>query len=614
MNTPTSETPRSFALVVGIGALQGLLLWWLSGALTDRTWPATSAVWYTTLLLSVVYLPPIVYGLSAWAERPRTWILVAVAGLLLLGAGMHHGRHIDLLPVTEPYGGVSSFPLLLLALVFLFHAIPFAQVYLDTGRWRPDYSLLFSYTWRNALQLALAGLFTGVFWILLHLGLELFDMIGIHTPKALFSEDPRLSLLVAAIVYGVGFHMAGSADRLLLALRQQVLTLLKWLALVATLILVLFTVALVIRAPSLIAEHKHVVRASWLLWLTIITVYLYNAAYQDGHNPAPYPAVAGKILRYAAPLLTLMSGMALYALIVRVNAYGLTVARVWALVVALIALGYAVTYTWAALRPGPWMGGMGRANVGVALALLAALALLLSPALPPERLAARSMAWHLANDPRAITAETLRALRFESGVYGVEQLRSLASARTGNPVLRTLATSALATQRSNSWRDIATPKVDSAALVFETFPRGSAVDEELRTAIASGMSTYVPPYARQEVDPDSQPTPKLDVNGNLLIRSADCTAKAPCPALFVDLDNDRHPEVVAFYSGFPHAFRQQDNHWTPLVITPANSTPCRNCSDARLMGELRAGHFQTLEPVWKTLEIGGQRWVVVSEH
>ncbi|HMI37096.1 MAG TPA: hypothetical protein VK505_05675, partial [Steroidobacteraceae bacterium] len=166
MNTPTSEGPRSFALVVGIGALQGLLLWWLSGALTDRTWPATSAAWYTTLLLSVVFLPPIIYGLSPWAGRPRTWILVAVAGLLLVGAGVHHGRHIELMPITEPSGGVAAFPLALLALVFLFHAVPFAQVYLDTGRWRPDYSLLFSHTWRNALQLALAGLFTGVFWIL----------------------------------------------------------------------------------------------------------------------------------------------------------------------------------------------------------------------------------------------------------------------------------------------------------------------------------------------------------------------------------------------------------------------------------------------------------------
>jgi hypothetical protein len=614
MNTPTSEGPRSFALVVGIGALQGLLLWWLSGALTDRTWPATSAAWYTTLLLSVVFLPPIIYGLSPWAGRPRTWILVAVAGLLLVGAGVHHGRHIELMPITEPSGGVAAFPLALLALVFLFHAVPFAQVYLDTGRWRPDYSLLFSHTWRNALQLALAGLFTGVFWILLRLGLELFDMIGIHTPKALFSEDPRLSLLVAAIVYGVGFHMAGSADRLLLALRQQVLTLLKWLALVATLILVLFTVALVMRAPSLIAEHKHVVRASWLLWLTIITVYLYNAAYQDGRNPEPYPAVAGKILRYAAPLLTLMSGMALYALIVRVNAYGLTVARIWALLVALIALGYATTYAWASLRPGPWMGGMGRANVGVALALLAALALLLSPALPPEQLAARSMAWHLANDPRAITSENLRALRFESGVYGIEQLQSLASARTSNGVLRTLVTSTLAVQRPYPWRDIATPRVDGGALVFETFPTGSVVDEELRTAITSGMSAYFPAYLGPEVDPDSRPVPKLDANGNLLIRSAECTAKAPCPVLFIDLDNDRNPEVVTFYSGFPHAFRQQDSHWSPLELSLAKSTPCSSCSDARLMAELRSGHYQTLNPEWKTLEIGGKRWAVVSEH
>ncbi len=614
MNTQTPEGPRSFALVVGVGALQGLLLWWLSGAFTDQTWPATSTVWYATWLLNVVYLPPIIYGLSPWAGRLRAWIIVGVAALLLLGAGVHHGRHIALLPITEPYAGLSSFPLFLLAFVFLFHAIPFVQLYLDTGRWRPDYSLLFSHTWRNALQLALAALFTGVFWILLRLGLELFDMIEIHTPKALFSEDPRLSLLVAAIVFGIGFHMAGSADRLLLALRQQVLTLLKWLALVATLILVLFTVALVMRAPNLIAEHKHVVRASWLLWLTVITVYLYNAAYQDGRNPDPYPALVGKILRSATPLLTLISGMALYALIVRVNAYGLTVARVWGLVVALIALGYAATYAWASIRPGPWMGGMGRANVGVALALLAALALMLSPALPPERLAARSMAGHLASDPRAITAETFRALRFETGVYGIERLQSLASARTGNPVLRTLATAALAAQRPYPWRGIATPKVDADALAFEAFPAGSVVDEELRTAIASGLSTYVPTDSGQEDDRESQLNPKLDANGNLLIRSADCTAKAPCPALFLDLDNDQHPEVVAFYSGSPHAFRQQGSHWTPLELSLTNTTPCNDCSDARLLAELRSGRYQTLNSAWKTLQIGDRRWTVVADH
>jgi hypothetical protein len=614
MNTPPSESPRSFALVVGIGALQGVLLWWLSGASTDETWPATSTVWFTTWLLAAVYLPPIIYGLSAWAGRLSTWIFVGAAGLLLVGAGVHFGRDIVLTPVTESYGGSTSLPLFLLAFVFLFHAIPFAQVYLDTGRWRPDYSLLFSHTWRNALQLALAGLFTGVFWILLHLGLELFDMIGIHTPKALFTVDMRLSLLVAAIVYGIGFHMAGSADRLLLALRQQVLTLLKWLALVATLILVLFTVALLMRAPALIAEHKHVVRASWLLWLTLITVYLYNAAYQDGRNPEPYPAVAGRVLRYAAPLLTLISGMALYALMVRVDAYGFTVARIWALVVALIALGYALTYAWASLRPGPWMGGMGRANVGVAIAVLVALALMLSPALPPERLAARSMAWHLANDPRAFTAETFRALRFETGVYGVEQLQTLASVRTSNPVVRTLAASALATRERYLWRDIATPKVDADALVFEVFPAGSAIDQELRTAIAAGMSTYVPPYSDREDDPETHASPRLDANGNILVRSADCTAKSPCPALFVDLDSDRRPEVVVFYSGTPHAFRQQGPHWTPLAMTLADTSPCNRCSEAKLLAALRSGKFQTLDPVWKELEVGGRRWVVVTEH
>jgi hypothetical protein len=496
--------------------------------------------------------------------------------------------------------------------------MPFVQLFLETGRWAPDYSLLFSRTWRNALQLALAGLFAGVFWILLMLGVSLFDMIGIPFPKALLTDDPRFPLLVAAIAYGAGFHMAGSAERLLLALRQQVLALLKWLALVATLILVLFAIALLVQAPQLMAEHKHVVRASWLLWVTVITVYLYNAGFQDGQIGEPYPLFASKLLRFATPLLVLVSVMALYALIVRIDAYGLTVPRIWALLVSLLAIAYALSYSAAAFRAGPWMAGMGRANVGVALILLAALALMLGPLLTPERWAAQSISARLIADPSGMTSGVFRTLRFDSGVYGVERLRKMTTGSNVNPGLRAAARSVLAATERYKWTGIPKPIVDLDALVFETHPAGAVVDRKLREQIAEPMridtSDYLYSYQSYEVESGARLTRTLDAQGNLHIRPSECTPKAPCPVLFIDLDGDAQPEAVVLRLGRPVAYRKLADRWEWINLQPVGEKGGVNTSQTTLRRDLNAGRVSTFDPGWKGLAIGDRKWMVVENH
>src|SRR6266699_6006600 len=431
-NFPTTPS-KSFALPVGTGLLQGLMLWWLAGSLEDGTWPATDSVLYPMFLLTAVFLPPTVYLLAPWCRRPWTWLLAVIAAALMLGAGAHYGLHLDAVDLSTRYRHYFPFALFLTTFVWLFHAIPFTQVYLADRRGGAIYPLLFLNAWRNALQLALAALFTGVFWILLWVWIELFDMLKIHFPKALFSDDERFSLLVGAIVFAVGFHLAGATDRLLVVLRQQVLALLKWLALVTTAILILFAGALLLRAPALMASHRHVIGATWLLWLAIITVYLYNAGYQDGDTAQPYPRAAGRLLRYATPLLVLVSMMAFYALLVRSNAYGLTPSRVWGILVALVTIAYSLSYAAAAIPANPWMRLVGRANVGIAVFLLAALALMLSPVLAPQRLSAISLANRLSRNSNAISGSDLMKMRFDLGVYGRTQLEKLNA--NSDPVL-----------------------------------------------------------------------------------------------------------------------------------------------------------------------------------
>lgn len=605
--TNDSQVPsRSFALPVSVGLLQGVMLWWLAGSLEDGTWPATQSGWYATLLLVAVFLPPTIYLLSPWRERPRTWVMTAMALALLAGAGAHYGLHVEAVDLSTRYRSYFPFALLLAAFVWLFHAVPFAQVSLAEGGLPTAYPLLFLFAWRNVLQLALAGLFTVVFWLLLWLWIQLFDMLNIHFPKVLFSDDARFSLLVAAIVFAAGFHLAGSADRLLVVVRQQVLALLKWLALVATAILVLFAGALLIRTPALLASHRHVISATWLLWLAIVTVYLYNAGYQDGDTPQPYPTAAARLLRYATPLGVLVAGMALYALLVRSAAYGFTTSRVWGTLVAVIAVAYSIAYVVAAIPVAPWMRSMGSANVGIAVFLLLSLGLMLTPALAPERLSAASVANHLIQNPNGIAGQDLMLLRFDLGAYGRTQLEKLNANR--DPTVRHAASAALAVTSAAERYKFAYPKVDASTLAFRSFPAGTEVDADLRSLIAASI---VEPYGYRVrarlVDQSAEDNGAESTQEQR--RASPCSQSAPCPVLFANLSGKSDPEAVVFLQDATHIYQRIAGRWTSVQFVTAKCPPCR---DRTLLRALESGRYQTSSPPWQDLKVGDSVFVITE--
>lgn len=605
--TANSPAPsRSFALPVGVGLLQGVMLWWLAGSLEDGTWPAIASAWYAMFLLVAVFLPPTIYLLSPRREHIRAWVILAIVAALLLGAGAHHGLHVEAVDLSTPYRSYFPFALFVAVFVWLFHAVPFAQVYLADSRRPTAYPLLFLYAWRNVLQLALAVLFTAVFWLLLWVWIQLFDMLKIHFPKVLFSDDARFSLLVAAIVFAAGFHLAGSADRLLVVVRQQVLALLKWLALVATAILILFAGALLLRAPALLASHRHVISATWLLWLAIITVYLYNAGYQDGDSPQPYPTATARLLRYATPLLALVAGLALYALLVRNTAYGFTASRVWGTLVAVIALAYSIAYVVAAIPASPWMRSMGSANVGIAMFLLLSLALMLSPILAPERLSAVSVANHLIQNPSEITGQDLMLLRFDLGAYGRTELQRLNENR--DSLVRQAAGAALAVASSAERYKFVYPKIDAATLAFRSFPAGTEVDAGLRSLIAASI---VQPWAyrvRGRLGDQSGENSGAQSTHKQRLASP-CAHSAPCPVLFVSLSGNAGEQAVVFLEDTTHIYQKITGRWTSVQFVTAKCPPCR---DRTLLRDLESGRYQTSLPPWKDLKVGDSVFVITE--
>jgi hypothetical protein len=492
---------------IGISLGQGALLWWLYDRVEHDLWPKDQMGWLVALVAAAVLVPGAHYLIADLPQPRRQLQVLAGLALLALGLGWHHGAW----GADEPYDAPIAFAVPLAVLVF--HALPFVQAVLTRGFVRPRYEDLFQFAWRNALLIALGCVFAGVFWLLLALWGVLFQMLGVEFFRKLFTSSP-FAIPATTVAVGVGVQLAGSVERLQSALRQQLLALLKWLTPLATLILVLFTVTLVAKSPELFAEQRRAISAVWLLWLVAVTVALLNSAYQDGREDTPYPRWLGNVIRVAAVLLLPVALLAVYALAIRLDRYGITVPRAWGLLVALIALIYAGGYAWASVRKGPWMGGIGAVNVAVALFTIAMLTIMLTPALSPERLSAASQY------RRALAESTDDAyvyLRFQSGRYGRERLKQLAAIEGAPNAEDIRARAGRQLQRKERWE-------------------GSGASERL-VAERSRTSRRIPPRSgsccplceHRRKGPSGR------------VRPAD-----RCPVLFADLNRDGSDEAILF--------------------------------------------------------------------
>jgi len=584
MSASLSRRP-SFRFVMATATLQGLAVHYLAGAATDATWPYTTTAAWTPLLLIAVFAVPAALLLGEWRRQRAMWIAVAAIALALGAIGLFHGSCVIGPAPNQPVDPQGEgFLLVLGVFALLFHALPFIQVRLATGRWSPDYPRLFAFAWHNTLALALTAAFMAVTWILLRVWAELFDMLGIHFFRVIFFALWPVTAYLLSVTAGASFVLASTAEKMRAALHLQVLALLKWFAVLAVFILVIFSLALAFEGHVLFTTHRHAISATWLLALTLITVYLYNAGYGDGREPQPYPPFIARALRLAAPLLVVVSLVALLGLAVRIDEYGLSVTRVLGVFVGVIATAYAVGYAWAARRAERWMGAIGTANVGVALGFIAVLAAMLSPVLSPYRLVADSMAARIIRNPLhegKLDESPFIALRFEAGRFGRERLAALKSLREHpkRDVIRAAAAEAsVATVR---WRPLHAAEREPRVVFY---PAESPVDPALR---------------------------------NLLLANPDgwCRYQDTCVrhVLLVDLRGTGHSDAVVLGEGDPLLYRSIDGRWTELGRATTQASD--GCVVTRSVAQsLERGDYRVAEPAQRDLVIGAHTFAFPVEE
>ena len=578
-NDSASKRDGTLPIILIAAVVQGWALYGLHIAVEGRHWPATEPSWLLALY-AIATLTPLTVQMLAGSLRSRgTWALVASLSALFLFFGWHHGAHVvdfssersDFVEQWVPLGFVLGVLWLL--------TLPFIQARIAHGRWRVPYVALFANAWNNKLVLIEAALFTGLFWLLLLLWQQLFVMLGIRFFRELFSE-PLFIYPVTSLAFGVALHLIGSLDRLTQLVLEQVLNVFKWLALVAGLILVLFTIALVPKLPEMFSTGERAISAAWLLWLIAVTVLLVNAAYRDGSIDRPYPRLIALGLRFAIPLTVVISLTALYALYLRIDRFGFTVDRVWACVVAVAACVYSAGYALAARDKQRWMESIARVNVIVALMLIGGLALALTPVLSPYRISAASQfAQVLKQWPQAEANRTdnaLRYLRFSSGGYGAERLQQLAKIQDHPRAASIRADAKDVLAKRHRYED-GRPPSDVARLVANmiVYPKDRTLEPALLTSLKAEL-------ARPEVQ---------WMYSNL---------NAPILGVFVDMDGNGTEEFVAVGQQHATVFERNATSWSStarLQSTP--SAPPRTAG-------IEQGAIRTVRPKWSQLQVGTQ--------
>jgi Domain of unknown function (DUF4153) len=565
-------TAGDLPVVLTAAVIQGWTLYALHYSVEHSIWPATSYGWLIAFYAVAAIAPLTVQMLVAHIRRRLTWLVITALVAFYFLVGWHYGTRVfdeaGRLPDQWPQLGI------ILVLQWLL-ILPFVQARLIEGRWRAPYQLLFSCAWNNKILLGEAVAFTGLFWLMLILWAQLFRMLGIQFFRELF-EEPIFIYPVTSIVFGIALKLIGSVEALTRVVLEQTLNVLKWLALLAGIILAFFTVALIAKLPGMIASSERAIGAAWLLWLVAVTVLLINAAYRDGSIAKPYPRPIAFALRCVVPLTVVIALTAIYALALRIERYGFTVSRVWACIVAIGAVLYSVGYAFTAREKSQWMGSISRVNVFTALYLIAALTLSLTPVLSPYRISANSQFALTLKAPEGSADESyyssshMEYLRFDAGNYGRARLQELSRIEDGP---RAVLIGAAAKSLLDSRNRYEARQIDRSARL-ETMivrPAGRSVDSQLSELL------------KKDFKESSRRTPNEKVVG-----------------VFIDLNNDQTEEFVLLPGGNAMLYKY-DGAWKRVGTLSNNNSAQSDELQKRIASE----EFHAQTPPWNDLVIGG---------
>jgi hypothetical protein len=367
------------------------------------------------------------------------------------------------------------------------------------------------------------------------------------------------------------------------ALRHLLLGVLRWLTVLAAAIVLLFLAALLVEGVGVLWGTRFATGA--LISLGVALVTLYNTVYQDGSGSARLPPAPGWVVRAALVAGPALAALAYWALGLRLSQHGVSEDRLYALLVVTILAGYLAGYAVVALRGDRRPLEIRHVNVVMALAIVAALLAVHSPALDLKRLAVRGQ---VARLDRAGDRFDFAYLRHDAGRHGILALQALGETGAGRVAER--ARSALAEANRREFGPLASggdPPSDRTRFRsrLDVYPRGTPLPEGLAERLFA-------------------------VYEQSRWRLACIDTGPPCAVLLVDLDGDRQEEAVVLVFGEGRVYARQTEGWTRVgrLMPSPHQTP------DQLREALAESQWRLVPPPrYLGLELGSGRYAFVPE-
>ena len=408
---------RAALALLGAGAALGL---WL---LTD-IWaePGLPPALYLALFTFLAVQSSVALALAGPIPIPRALTGALVSALpitaLVSLAGQRNTVATDLL--DDPV-------MLTVAAMLVLFSTPFLSVWIVERRnWR-RYEALFETAWTITMRYAVAWGFVAVFWLVAYLSNELLALVDIDIVDLVLRTDWVRFALTGAVL-GLGLAVVYE-------LRETVspflfLRLLRLLVPVVLAVVTVFLVAAPLRGLSrLFGEFSS---AGLLMGAAIVSITLISTALDRSRAEEVSTPGLRAATRMLALILPLLTGLAVWAVALRVRQYGWTPDRVLAAGVALFLLAYGIGYCGAVLGRRGWTGRIRAVNVAMALAVIGASALWMTPLLNAYRIATASQIGRFESGRATLDQLPLWELAHDWGKAGQAGLARL-EAMTGHP-------------------------------------------------------------------------------------------------------------------------------------------------------------------------------------
>ncbi|MBN8832512.1 MAG: DUF4153 domain-containing protein, partial [Sphingomonadales bacterium] len=316
--------------------------------------------------------------------------------------------------------------------------------------WRREqirYPEVHGHLWTNAIQLGLAGLFTGLAIGIAYLMAEMFWLVKLDFLREALRQSWFRALLVG-VALGAGLGLLSDRRAIMLTLQRVAMLVLRVLAPVVAVGIFVFLAALPFTGLAPLWETGSTTPI--MLLGAALALFLANAVVSDRSEDESRSIVLSSSAAALGLFLLPMVGIAVFSLGLRIQQYGLTPERLWALTFVIVASIVAIAYAVAILGARGWFARLRRSNLHLVF-LLAAIALLLStPLLGFERIATAQQLARLAGGQVSPENFDYKALWFDFGPPGREAIDRLA----GRSSDRTIRRYAAAVRRlPNRWED-----------------------------------------------------------------------------------------------------------------------------------------------------------------